>query len=90
MKKTLAALLVAMFIPAVAAAQSSSKDDCAKQRGNKQKLCQLEFAAEELEGDVLTPNVTPISGKGQVKHPSLIRYRKHFFPQIVASADDRE
>lgn len=88
MKKTLAVILFAMFVPAAAFAQGSASDDCAKQR-KKTGICKLDFMGDKLTGEIVKPEGEGVTGKPDVKHPSLIRLRKEFQDRILASAENR-
>jgi hypothetical protein len=95
MKKVLAGLL--LCVSAVAFAQSSATPqvnltkrsaDCAVQRRTDPKrICTIDIGGEEIDGEKVGPMADFLVGRGSAKHPSLIRVRTSFLPEIVRSTE---
>jgi hypothetical protein len=52
------------------------------------RVRRLEFDPDEITGHLARPEGTVVPGRTRRKHPSLIRVREHFVPEILASAED--
>ncbi|MBT8493274.1 MAG: hypothetical protein KJO07_09485 [Deltaproteobacteria bacterium] len=65
-----------------------------KSKNNKSKKAPVkkaksfDFEADEIDGSRINPDGTTIFGMRDRKKPSLIRYRAHFLPEILRSAED--
>jgi hypothetical protein len=47
----------------------------------------MEFDDDEVNGTLLGPEGDPVPGKPPIGHPSLIRVRQTFVPELLRSAD---
>jgi len=92
MRLFLAAILLSSLVaPAVADpspdAHKMASDDCARARKAK-KDCLLVFDSHEIDGSTPQATGTTVTALTDPKHPSLIRLRRDFIPEILKSGED--
>ncbi|HEY0251293.1 MAG TPA: hypothetical protein VGC41_07180 [Kofleriaceae bacterium] len=89
-------LVLALFVsPALAdapkpqAATTDAKqlhtDDCARAQA-AHKQCVLDITGEEVDGAVITPSGSVLTGRIDPKQPSMIHLRREFISEIIKSA----
>ena len=64
-----------------------ASDDCARARKAK-KDCVLTIEGDEIQGGSPNATGTTVTALNPTKHPSLIRLRFDFIPEILKSAED--
>jgi hypothetical protein len=95
MRLSLTALLVSLSLAAPAAADprpapdvsKMASDDCARARKMK-KDCVLTIEGTEIDGTTPQHTGQTLTGRGDTKHPSLIRIRRDFIQEILKTAED--
>ena len=84
MEKRFVALLVAL---AASAGTARAEDKKAADKGAPPKAKVYDFSGTTIEGDLIRPDGSVVDVPGIAKHPSLIRIRKDFIPELIESAE---
>ena len=83
-----ALLLAPALVSAGPARNSDDDDDAAARRTTPGSTRQFIYDDELLDGDSLHPDHERVDFRPPGKHPSLIKVRGHFIPQMLQMADD--
>lgn len=78
--------VTASAAPAAPAAKATA--NVALQTSAPQPTRTYEFDPDDVGGEILSPDGVDVSYRAYGDHPSLIKVRPHFIPQMLKMADD--
>jgi len=84
----LVAVALVVVVTGSGSARAQEKKGAENKGGGTPKVKVYDFSGDTIEGDLIRPEGTTVDARDFAKHPSLIRIRTNFIPEIIKSAED--